>query len=549
MKKLLFFFFNASLMLLTGCSTSVENSIVCVQLDPLEKVFTEETYFVENAETAAVAKGETVTFQFVIKCAYPIQELKIEAGNLDNGNRQITASLKAFVGYIRAGVHAGVFGAKSKDAVFPVSDYYPDCLQEVESIDVQPLQNQPMWIEYNIPYDATDGNYTAHITFTGKINGKTFEITKEVSAKVYPVTMPEQTLWVTNWFTMTEISQMNGNQPVEQFSDRYWELLTAMAHVMREHRQNMYLTSINFSWAELFDIKCTGTQFTFDFTNFDKMVEILIREGGLKRIEGGHIGGFNCNGIYVPTIGVRPFDNDTAQIFLSQFLPALYGHLETKGWKDMYVQHIADEPWVQNIPTYIRIAGFVKKYMPGIPIVDAVDAHVTHEIINSVNIWVPILDQYHKNYAFFRERQVVDEVWFYTCCNPQNNYANRFLEQPLVQTRFLHWINYRYGATGYLHWGFNWWESETNDAHIKHTWPAGDAWIIYPAEGKVYSSIRLAAMRDGIADYELLKLLEKKDPDKAKEVVGDVIKDFNSYNSNVRAFRLTRLKLLQWLSE
>jgi hypothetical protein len=191
----------------------------------------------------------------------------------------------------------------------------------------------------------------------------------------------------------------------------------------------------------------------------------------------------------------------------------------------------------------------VNKYMPGIPIIDAIDAPATREFNNAVNIWVPILNQYHGNYAFFQERQAAgSEVWFYTCCNPQGNYANRFLEQPLVQTRFLHWINYRYGATGYLHWGFNWWnENPTKDAALNDTWPAGDAWIVYPAEGKFYGSIRLSAMRDGIADYELLKLLEKKAPEKANRLAGDVIKNFDEYNNSIRKFRQTRKKLLEYL--
>ena len=550
MEKISILSFFTSVMLLTGCSTSVENSIVCVQLDPLDKVFTEEAYFVENADTVAVAKGETATFQFVLKSAYPIQGLKIDAGNLDNGNRQISATLKAFVGYIRAGVHAGIFGSQSRDAVFPVSDYYPDCLQEVESIDVQPLQNQPVWVAYNVLHDAMEGNYNATITFTGKVNGKSFRIAKQVNAKVYPVTLPEQTLWVTNWWSSAGFSKMNGNQPVEPYSDRYWELLASMANVMRDHGQNTYIFR---DWPGLCGIDCNGTQYSFNFTNFDKMAELFINEGGLKRIEGGHLSGGRLDtgiGIAIPKVGNRPFDNDTVQNFLSQFLPALYNHLEMKGWKNIYVQHIADEPTKQHIPSYISIAGLVKKYMPGIPIIDAIDANTTHEFVNTVNLWVPILDQYHKNYNFFGERQSADEeVWFYTCCNPQGNYANRFLEQPLIQTRFLHWINYRYGATGYLHWGYNAWRSNTNDATVTYTWPAGDAWIVYPTEGKVYTSIRLAAMRDGIADYELLKMLERKDPDKAKEVAGDVIKNFTTYDNNVRAFRLTRIKLLKWLSE
>jgi hypothetical protein len=163
---------------------------------------------------------------------------------------------------------------------------------------------------------------------------------------------------------------------------------------------------------------------------------------------------------------------------------------------------------------------------------------------------VPRLDQYHHDYAFFQERKAAgDEVWFYACGRPLGNYANRFLEQPLIQTRFQHWINYRYGSTGFLHFGFNNWRQQSAYDFSYVASPGGNAWIAYPAEGKVYSSIRLATMRDGIADYDLLKLLEQKAPDKAKGLAGEIIKDFDSYNSNVRAFRTTRLKLLKWLSD
>ena len=544
MKKLVSLFFITFATFFSGCSHSAENSVVCVQLDPLEKVFTEESYFVENPDTAAVAKGETATFQFAIKSAYSIQDMKITAGNLVSGDQHIAVTLKAFVGYIRAGNHGM---PRSKDAVLPVSDLYPDCLQDVESIDVQPLQNQPVWVSYAIPHDAMEGDYSATLVFTGKVNGKPFRITKQVNAKVYPVTLPEQTLWVTNWFSTGGFSKMNGNQPVEPYSDRYWDLLATLTHVMRDHGQNVYLINP----AGLCTIECIDKQYTFDFTNFDKTVELLISEGGLKCIEGGHLGGrmgdWNSDfGVSVPKVGMRPFDNDTARNFLVQFIPALYSHLEAKGWKEMYVQHIADEPIESNVQSYICIADFVKKHMPGIPIIEAVHSR---KLANTVNLWVPQLDYYHKDYSFYQERQAVgDEIWFYTCCNPKGNYANRFLEQPLVQTRFLHWINFRYGATGYLHWGFNYWMSMTNDAAV-NDWPGGDSWIIYPAEGKVYSSIRLAAMRDGIADYEFLKLLEQKAPEKAKELIITVIKSFDNYNSNIRAFRLTRLELLKLLSE
>jgi hypothetical protein len=533
-------------MLLAECTHPIDDTVRCVQLDPLEKVFTEESYFVENTDTAVVAKGETATFQFVLKSVFPIRDLKIEAGNLVNGNRQIAATLKAFVGYVRSGVHTVTH---SKDAVFPVSDYYPDCLQDVESMDVPSMQNQPVWVSYVIPRDAVDGNYSAILVFTGKVNGKPLKITKQVNIKVYPVTLPEQTLWVTNWFNVKDLSKMNGNKPVEPHSDRHWELLTELAHIMRDHGQNTYIIGLN----RLCNIECTGTQYSFDFSNFDKTVELLIREGGLKRIEGGHLANRMGDrgsdfGVYVPIVGKKPIDDVMAQNYLSQFLPALYSHLEAKGWTDMYIQHIADEPFSGHAYTYSRIAEYVRKYMPGIPILDAIK---TYQLVNnSIDIWVPLLDIYHDFYEFFQERQAAgDEIWMYTCIDPQGNYANRFLEQPLIQTRFLHWINYRYGATGYLHWGFNWWLTDVPVDFSSSGYPGGDCWIVYPANGKVYSSIRLAAMRDGIADYELLKLLEQKAPQKAKELAGKVIYNFNSYNNNISAFRKTRLELLKSLSE
>ena len=528
---------------IAGCSNTVEETVTCIQLDPLHKVFKEELYFVETPDTAAVAKGETATFQFVLRGTCPIRNLKIEAGNLIRGDRQISVSEKAFVEYIRAGNHAEKL---SRDAVLPISDLYPDCLTEVEYMDIPSMSNQPLWIGYDIPRDAVSGDYTANLVFSGTTKGKPFKINKQINVRVYNVTLPEQTLWVTNWFTLSGLSRMNGNERVEPYSDRYWELLKELAHVMRDHRQNTYLLG-----RDLVKVEYTGTQFTFDFTNFDKTVELLIGEGGLKRIEGGHLGGGLQGwgtefGVSVPKTGLRPFDNDTVQQYLSQYLPALYNHLESKGWTKLYIQHIADEPTEKNAQSYIRIAEMVRKHIPGVKIIDAVE---TSRLANTVNVWTPMLNLYHNEYPFFQERQTAgDEVWFYTCVFPQGNYANRFLELPLVQTRYLHWINYRYGSTGYLHWGLNYWTmNRTNDAAV-NTWPGGDSWIVYPAEGKVYSSVRFKAMRDGIADYELLKLLEQTNPDMARELASEVIRGFDNYNSNIRAFRLTRLKLLRALS-
>ncbi len=147
-------------------------------------------------------------------------------------------------------------------------------------------------------------------------------------------------------------------------------------------------------------------------------------------------------------------------------------------------------------------------------------------------------------------------MWFYTCLNPKGEFANRFLEQPLLKTRLLHWINFRFGSTGYLHWGLNYWKGEdpwdettaiqTENGNIL---PGGDSWIIYPRDKRLYGSIRLEAMRDGIADYTLLQMLARKDEALAKEICRQTVYDWTTYDMSTTHFRAARHQILEALSK
>lgn len=46
---------------------SVQNNLRIFQLDPLEKVLKDRTYFADQPDTIRVARGETATLQLVIK--------------------------------------------------------------------------------------------------------------------------------------------------------------------------------------------------------------------------------------------------------------------------------------------------------------------------------------------------------------------------------------------------------------------------------------------------------------------------------------------------
>jgi hypothetical protein len=58
------------------------------------------------------------------------------------------------------------------------------------------------------------------------------------------------------------------------------------------------------------------------------------------------------------------------------------------------------------------------------------------------------------------------------------------------------------GTTGYLHWGFNFWDVPF------YQFAPGDNYIVYPGKDAPRSSLRYEAMREGIEDHEYLCLLE-----------------------------------------
>jgi hypothetical protein len=145
------------------------------------------------------------------------------------------------------------------------------------------------------------------------------------------------------------------------------------------------------------------------------------------------------------------------------------------------------------------------------------------------------------------------EVWFYVCWLPQGEYANRFIELPLIKTRLLHWINYKYGLNGYQHWAYNAWPTDgdvmnPNRVGVKGELPTGDAWIVYPKKDGFLSSIRLEAMRDGIVDYELLKMLSAKNDRLSRRISSSIVQGFDAYETDIVKFRKCRTELLQALS-
>lgn len=535
-------------------------------VDPLQKIFPESNYFSPMEAHIDVARGEHASFQFAVRANADIKNLQVNVLAPKNGENSLSQIEKGFVGFVKVG---RTNPEPSKDAYAPLSGYFPDPILYKKHTDIKFGNTQPIWISIAIPKDAETGLYSGNVEITGKIDGKTFSKTKSFEIEVFKPVIEKTSLWVTNWFFLDRLNYLNNNEPVEKHSDLYWELSEVMAKMLARYRQNVAMISP----FEHTKFTYENNKWTFDFSNFNKMVNLFIDEGVIGRLEGGHFGSrLDGNwsgpfGLYVPVPGddekdkkLFPLEETRTQTFYASFLPAFVDNIKKNGWDSLYVQHIADEPIDANVDSYIRISKFLKSLVPELKIIEA--CH-THQLENMVDIWVPQMNFLKDGLDFYHEQQEKgSEAWYYTCLAPKGEWANRFVELPLIKTRLLHWINYKYQIPGYLHWGFNFWGSNSGIITAENPYedvsgmivssgnilPGGDCWITYPAYKTIYPSIRLEAMRDGIVDYELLKMYQKKYPEKAKELVNTTVYSFEHYDINIKEFRKKRRKILEALS-
>ena len=126
-----------------------------------------------------------------------------------------------------------------------------------------------------------------------------------------------------------------------------------------------------------------------------------------------------------------------------------------------------------------------------------------------------------EKYPSFGERMAErkaagDKVWWYVCWEPGDPYNNLFVDQLGVQHRILFWQQYAHDVDGFLYWGANYWNGTSDPwgdmATVKQLSPDvyGDGSLLY--NGNIVGadggcpSLRLAAIRDGVEDFELLAM-------------------------------------------
>ena len=361
-----------------------------------------------------------------------------------------------------------------------------------------------------------------------------------VSLQIFDVIVPkEKNLYISNWYRLDNIATQH---QLEMWSKAHWGMIEQYAELMARTRQTHF-------WIpnEVREITKTAKgDYEFKFDRTKRLIELFLSKG-FTHIEGNLIyarADFWDDSFIVHILDeTYPAKSPESYRFVSQYLKAWRTFLEENNWLHLLHQHVGDEPTCACKDEYRILSGIVRKHLPSVPLMEAIE---TYDLDGAVDIWIPKNNYFQEQRDKFEWiRSNGEELWFYTCCYPGGHYLNRLWDMPLIRTRLLHWGNYRYDLKGYLHWGFNWCDTDKDPFNQTDIFfPPGDTHLSYPAEGEVWGSMRLEAMRAGVQDYELFYQLAKKDKALADELCKSCLATFDQPNEDIAHFEAIRKKLL-----
>jgi hypothetical protein len=414
------------------------------------------------------------------------------------------------------------------DALVPLHDPYTgDPLGA--GFDVPAGKNQPLWIDVRIPIDQPYGVYTGAITFSAA-SGETIKVPLAVT--VWDITLPDMRA-IPAWFKLDYnylaqyhagvrdcfYSSCAADSPARRIITNYQELL----HQHRIDPKQVLISYPN---------DCSGTP---DFSAYDAQVAPYMD------------GSYWQDGV-PSSILQAPFGPGDAasrpqscgQSTVVSLAGAWASHLKSKGWFDRTYVYAEDEPPEADLPAIAQQAGWMGQADPDWKwhIFDTTMATATSAPIldPSLGLWVLCLKCYENWYfndgrpygrAEWAARLAQGiRFWFYDSNAqgpPYPGLASNTLDA--AEPRMMMWGSWYEGASGFLYWSVDNWDSNDPWGPTIGFAKTGDGMLIYPGDhsgtnsGKgsppaiamagPVPSIRLKMARSGLQDWALFLLADR----------------------------------------
>jgi len=502
--------------------------ITIKQISSLEKVRENDKLNQVEIHEKSVLAGERLSYQIAIKSVDPVfVTASVESPLYDSIRLYLVRDA-----YMDAPVTTEV---ALEDYITHEPGFMPDILVPLEETGYKlSMKNRirSIWVKVDVPKDTLPGVYPVKIKLTAHVtNGEVVSVFYETMfIEVIPAVMPDQKLIYTRWFYADCIAVAHN---VEIFSEAHWELIDKYIAAAADVGINMILVPTHTPpldteigtvrpCVQLVDIEKHGDKYEFSFSKFKRFIDIC-KKNGIQYFEMAHMfsqWGAKCApNILVTENGKTDYmfgwhvaaNSDEYVSFMKQYIAAISEELVEEGISENTYFHISDEPRLGNIDTYKAASEIIRSLIGKSKTFDAISNYVFYEkgLVECPVTYVPHLHE-------FLEHNIPNQ-WTYYCSDPQAVFTNSLLAMPSYRIRILGFLLYKYNIKGFLHWGFNFYNSENSvypiDPYLTTSsdgaLPSGDPFIVYPAKDGVYPSIRGEVTYEAIQDMDICFALEK----------------------------------------
>ena len=463
-------------------------------------------------------KGERVNAQAVLWTTNDLSDATITVSELKNGSSVIPASAVTtnFVRYVMTDElnkeRTGGCGHRENKAEWD-SSIVADVLDIVKMHDIKARTTQPIWMNVWVPSDARPGKYKGTLT----VSGKNFQpMNLQVEIDVLNRTLPEPQDWKFHldlWQNPYSVARFY-NVPL--WSKEHFDAMLPIMKMLANAGQRAITTSIMHKpWAGqtedhfdsmVFRMKKIDGTWEYDYTVFDKWVEFMMNEVGIKDL-------ISCYTMIPWALSFDYYDQATNRIqfieakpgdaayadYWGSFLKDFSRHLRAKGWFEKTAISMDERP-LEAMQEAIKV---IKQADPEFKITLAGNYH--KEIQGDLYyLSIPSGHKFPEDVKAERDRKgQISTV--YTCCSEAFPNTFTFSEPAEAPWTILHAV--AGGYDGYLRWAVNSWTKDPLRDSRFRTWAAGDTYSIYPGPR---SSIRFERLVEGLQDAEKIRILREE---------------------------------------
>ncbi len=483
-------------------------------------------------------KGERLNKQILVwspdtinQFHFKLNDLKDESGKvLSKKNIQLSKVCYVLSNYPYDAKDASCGGGPIDKAYLLPDRFAPITNGGTDRFDLPGKTVRPVWLSVNIPANAEPGIYSGIV----EMQAENAHAVLNVKIKVQNQLLPKPHDWkfrLDLWQNPWVIAEYYHVKP---WSDEHKALLKKHLQLYADAGGTFITTYGVYSpWGDneysieagmIEWMRQKNGSWKFDYNIFDQYVELAMSLGIDKAIT-----------IYTPIPwGERfryldektgnylyerwPPTSDTFRTNWNIFLTDLKTHLEKKGWFNKTYLGVNENAMEQTLSTIKVIKAHSKKWR----ITYAGDWHTELDTLlndySSVFGKEPEIDEVNKRASHFRTST------FYICCTPPK--PNTFIFSPPIEGRWLGWYTFAHHYDGFLRWAYDAWPADPmRDARFG-SWAAGDCYLIYPGAN---SSIRFEKLREGIVDYEKIRILKEKAQASTNKQVKQLLQELNKH--------------------